>query len=630
MKFSRRDLGLIPCGMAACVLIWGVLGALPSPAQQAAQKKAPKAAPKAPAKRPPLTQAALQKLWDDGDQDLLLNELKLGGLAFEPEEDWVNHLKNLDSMPLATAELRKLVPPAPTVEAVTSEAPALLSKLKDAAQKRSETDMAPLVHPDLLANKARVYDLFDIANYRNHSLGRIVPMDNRRVGVQFFQLTTSQVERLHYLTFATAHGKIVLRDVITGPGVAALFLHDEQQLATSKLDLMFRALNDHDDSGLKNLCTPGMYESLKKLSDAGGSTLVRGKYSSISSIALTPSVSLDEKSARVVVKVGYPDAGAKPLEYNVEFERINNDLKVVRVRDMQGGIVAWDPDIDNYLNRRYSLPDGPPVTEVAKSDDIRFYPITMVQDFVYRALETRNAPRLKELAGEFLARQSSGGEGYGIRAAAEQILGAYDDAAKDAILAIDRGGTAYFAVLRHNSAFGSADAMASGQQFYPAILGVSKTKIEYRPFSDQGRQAEQIAIASIQTVQIEKRYGAGKPRPFVNLEFTDGSKKTYNFAAFGTSCPGEKPAPGADPFPGGSTCPAPANAAPAPKKGKFGLPGGLPVGLPSGGLGSMIPGGKNGATVPMLVPQKWQQDLKVLVDAIEEARRGGTSGSAPK
>ena len=96
------------------------------------------------------------------------------------------------------------------------------------------------------------------------------------------------------------------------------------------------------------------------------------------------------------------------------------------------------------------------------------------------------------------------------------------------------------------------------------------------------------------------------------------------------SCPGDKPSPGVDPYPGGSTCPAPATAAPQQKKGKFGLPAGLPVGIPTGGIGSMIPGGKTGATVSMLVPQKWQQDLKVVVDAIEEARRGGTSGGAQK
>lgn len=627
MKVFTAARCFLPCSMAACICVWSLLSALPSPAQDAAPKKGTKTT-KAPAPtRPKMTEADLQKLWDNGDEPLLLNELKLRSIAFEPEEEWVGHLPDPSRMPLAIAALRKLIPPPPTVDAVTSAAPDLLAKLKDAAQKRSEADMAPLVHPALLANKARVYDLFDIANYRNHSLGHVVPAENRRVGVQFFQLTTSQVERLHYLMFSTYGGHIVLRDIVSGPEVATLFLHDEQQLATAKLDLMFRALNDHDNSGLKNLCTPGMFESLNKLTDGGGSTLVRGKYSSISAIALTPAASLDQKSARVVVKVGYPDAGSKPLEYFVDFERVDKDLKVVRVRDLQGGVVAWDPDIDNYLNRRYGLPDGATVTDVPKSDDSRFYPLSMMHSFVIKALESRNAAKLKELSKEFIARQPTGGDGLGIQAAAEHISGTYEDAARDAALAIDRGGTAWFVVLRHNSAVGSVDAIASGRQFSPVILGVSKQKIDYIPFVDQGRPAEQIAIASITQNQLEKRYGAGKPRPFMNLDFNNGGGKNYNLAAFGTGCPGDSGA-GPDSYTGGSICPS--AAAPAaqqqtkPAKSRFGLPSGMP-GLPAG-LPTSIPGmpggNKNQPAPNMLVPAAWQPALKVVVDSIDDARRG--------
>jgi hypothetical protein len=612
---------------SVAVLIWAVLSAGPSSAQQAAPKKAtPKAAPKEAPKRPPLTEANLKKLWDDGDEMLLLNELKLRGLAFEPEEDWVAQLKDPSRMPAATAAIRALIPPAPTVDAVAQAAPELLTKIKEAAQKRNESDLAPLIHPNLLANKAKVYDLFDIVNYRNHSLGRMVPEDDRRVGVQFYQLTISQVERLHYLMISMYGGHIVLRDVITGPDVATMFLHDEEKIAISKLDLMFRALNDHDDSGLKNLCTPGMYDSLKKLTEGAGSTLVRGKYASISAIALTPTASLDSKSARVVVKVGYPEANAKPLEYYVDFERIAGDQRVVRVRDLQGGVVAWDPNIDNYLNERYGLPDGPLVTDVPKSDDIRFYPLSMVHDFVIKALESRNAPRLKELAAEFVARESNNGDGYGILAAAAEISGNYDEAEKQATLAIDRGGTAYFVVLRHN-VLGSTDTLASGRQFFPVILGVSKTKIQYLPFVDQGRPPEEIALASITVNQLEKRYEVGKPRPFLNLAF---GGKTYNFAAFGTACPEDKPPAGLEAYSGGSTC-APAAAAQQqqqqPKK-RFGLPIPIPS-LPGGIPGSAsLPGGKNAPPQPMMVPHAWQQDLKVVVDAIDEARRGGPNQAA--
>lgn len=619
MNIFRRARFLFPYSLAACILIWGAFSVRPSAAQDAAPKKGAKAAPKAAPKRPPLTEANLQKLWDDGDEMLLLNELKLRGVSFHPEEDWVAHLANPANMPAAIAAIRALIEPAPTVDAVTHAVPDLLAKIKDAAQKRSESDLAPLVHPVLLANKAKVYDLFDIANYRNHSLGRIVPEENRRIGVQFFQLTTSQVERLHYLMFATYDSHLVLRDVVTGPEVANLFLHDEEKLAATKLDLMFRALNDHDDSGLKSLCTPGMYESLKKLTEGGGSTLVRGKYTSISTIAVTPSVSLDSKSARVVVKIGYPDPGAKPLEYFVDFERIDNDQRVVRVRDLQGGVVAWDPNIDNYLNKRYGLPDGPLVTDPPKSDDIRFYPLSLVHDFVVKALESRNAAKLKELSAEFVAREPNGGDGYGILAAAAEISGNFDDAAKQATLAIDRGGTAYFVVLRHNNAFSSADTLASGRQFWPVILGVSKTKISYIPFVDQGRSPEEIAIASITQSQIEKRYIAAKPRPFLNLEF---SGKTYNFAAFGTACPEDKPPAGLEVYAGSSTCAPPAAPAQPQAQKRGGVFGHLPVNLPDvKNLGKSNP-------APMLVPRNWQQDLKVVADAIDEARRGGSAQAA--
>ncbi len=613
---------LIPSGITACALIWGVMGAGTSQAQDNA-KKAPKAAPKAAAapqkaapKRPALTEKNLQDLWDGRDEELLLNELKLRGLAFHPEENWVGRLQDPAGMPRAIAAIRALIEPAPEVDAVAQAAPNLLAKIKDGAQKRSETDLTPLLHPSLLANKAKVYDLFDIANYRNHSLGRIVPEDNREVGVQFFQLTSSQVERLHYLMFSTYGGHLVLRDVVTGPEVANKFLRDEERVATEKLDLMFRALNDHNDSGLKTLCTPGMYESLKQLADEDASTLVRGKYTSIATIALTPSISTDSKSARVVVKVGYPDPGAKPLEYFVDFERVDKDLRVVRVRDLQGGVVAWDPNIDNYLNRRYGLPDGALVTDAPKSDDIRFYPLSMVHDFVIKALESRNAQRLKELGAEFKARKPAKGDGYGILAAAAEISGNFDDAQNQATLAIDRGGTAYFVLLRHNGALTSAESLTTGKQFSPVILGISKSKVEYIPFSGQGRPREEVATSSVAQSQLERRYLGGKPRPFLNLDF---GGKGYNFAAFGTACPDDKPAPGLEVYSGATVCPpAQSTAAAQTKKGGIlghTLPGGLKLPI----------GGGNGTAAPMLVPRTWQDDLKVVAAALDEARRGGSA-----
>ena len=95
------------------------------------------------------------------------------------------------------------------------------------------------------------------------------------------------------MVFATYHGNLVVRDVITGAPVANLFLHDEEELAKSKLELVFRALNDGDATGLNVLCTPGFLESLKKRAgDEGGSILTRGQHIALNKVGAVPSVSL--------------------------------------------------------------------------------------------------------------------------------------------------------------------------------------------------------------------------------------------------------------------------------------------------------------------------------------------------
>jgi hypothetical protein len=234
------------------------------------------------------------------------------------------------------------------------------------------------------------------------------------------------------------------------------------------------------------------------------------------------------------------------------------------------------------------------------SDQVYFFTLDKVRTMLKRALETRNAQMLKDAADEFLDSEPNSGEGYGVRAAADEILGKFDDAAKDAGRAIELGGEAYFVVLR-NFAF------TVNQQFSPVVLGISKTKIEYLPVSGQGQQREDIPMSSISQVQFERVGTAisivkGKPRPFLSLEFRqEGGKKdkkeNYNLAAFYTSCPGEARTPGGpqlSPFPGGTVC-GPSNLM------------------------------ARGNVAPLMVPLTWEQDLKVVLDAIELAR-GGAGG----
>jgi hypothetical protein len=594
MKFSRVFLSTGVAAGLFCACLFQVQDSraqTATPSKGAASKNAKSPPKKAEVKRPPLSQAEVQSLWAQKDQTLLLNEIRLRGLAFEPEEDWVAHLPNVAEQPLAIAELRKLIPPAPDVDTVAAQAPDLLNKLRDASQKRDEIAFAALVHPELLANKARAYDLFDTANYRSHALGRFAPAENRRVGVQFFQLTTNQVERLHYVMFSNYGGKLVVRDIVTGPAVADRFLHDEEQLALSKLDLVFRALNDGDATGLRALCTPGLYESLEPL----GSVFTPGKSVPLDRISRKASVSLDQKSVRVVVRVGYAATSGRQVQYDVDFERVDKDLKVVRIRDVQGGVIAWDPDIDNYLNRRYGLPDGPQVKDIAQSDVPDFYPLPTIRTMAMRAVEVGDARKLKDFAELMIAREPTSGEGYGIRAAFQHAQGNFDEAGRDATTAIDRGGVAYFGVLEYSGSF--------SHQFSTGVLGISKDKIQYFP---TGAAREEIELAAVKAAfdgstsnrgSIIRNLMGSSGGPFFKVEVTRQKKKTtYTFAALGTVCRNSPQAAARrdlEPYPNGVFC---------------------------GSEGANV---QSATAIPLLVPRQWLENLRVVADAIEHAKTVG-------
>src|SRR5579863_1667201 len=105
MKSTRNAIAIA----SLCLFAGWLLGAPQAPAGGAAQTKGtpktaktavktpPKPAAQSNSAKAPLTKDDVLKRWNDGDQTLFLNELKLRGLAFEPEEDWVASLKNPDA-----------------------------------------------------------------------------------------------------------------------------------------------------------------------------------------------------------------------------------------------------------------------------------------------------------------------------------------------------------------------------------------------------------------------------------------------------------------------------------------------------------------------------------------------------
>ena len=451
-----------------------------------------------------------------------------------------------------------------------------------------------------------MYDLFDNTNYRAHSLGRYSSEANQEVRVQFFQLTTSGVERIHYVYFSTLHGKVVVRDVRSGPEEAQRFLRDEQALAESKLQLMFRALNDGDDAGVKTLCTDGLYKAIKEWGGDKhpGDRLTRGHR--LDQVNVKTFVATDQKSVRVVADISYPLTSNKKLEFLADFERIGNDLKIVRVRDTDNKLVVFDPDTDNYLNRRYNLPDGPTLDggQMAMTSDVALISLEQIRKFVLAAIEDHNVARVLEYGQTLIDSDPTGGEGYGIRAAADEMAGHFEDAEKDGARAVQLGATAYFVVQWH-----STQVLEATAQFTPAVLSVSRQKIQYLPPLSSGKPAIDFTCDTPRSCEIDPGGRVKKPTPFLKLTHVedDGKRKTkeYNFAATGTSCPdpAARQTPNLVPWTQGDFC------------GSGMAPGGTVLG------GIMNMGHSNPNFIPLYVPRTWRQDLTAVWRTIDAAQK---------
>jgi hypothetical protein len=549
----------------------------------------------------PLTRADVQKLWAGGDDAFFANEVRLRGLAFTPTGEWIDvELPRLTNIPISkvpdgVSALRKLVPPPPSLDMVAAQAPDLLSKLRTAAQGHSETALAPLVDSALLINKASIYDMFDPANFRASSLGAPKESEHGDVGLPFFELTNSNVEKLYYIYFAQEKGSLVVQDIVTGDSVAQLYMQDQQVLAKTELQTMFRAVNDGDPAGLKAICSPGLYDAVQTWGGTRhpGDRLTHGH--TLNQVTVQTSVPLDQKSIRVVAKVSYPFTASNNIVFFVDFERVENQLLIVRIRDDQNKVIVYDPNIDNYLNRRYNLPDGPVETDadMAMSDEEWAQGMSQLRARALRALEYQDQAKIEEMARQLLESDPTGGEGYGIRAAADLMEHKYEDADRDAHKALQLNSTAYFVLARHTGVF-------SGVPFKPVVLAISTSTIDYLPSPGNGNE-EKIPMNLVKSAKFASGKGLGhivvvtSAGPFLKLQFEgpDGKKKEdYDFADFGTHCPSSTRETG--------------DQVDEPSNGDCGM--------------EMI-GGKN-VNTPFRTPQTWHEDLAVVSELIEGLRNG--------
>jgi hypothetical protein len=321
-----------------------------------------------------------------------------------------------------------------------------------------------------------------------------------------------------------------------------------------------------------------------------------------SQIKATPSVPLDQKAIRVVVRVEYALRNNERIDFDVDFERIDNDLRVVRLRDVKNDIIAVDPDVDNHVRRRFGLaPVTPTDAALARTSDMRFLSLQRITQNARYALEDRNAAALRDWAGKAMSIAPDSGDGFGFRAAAFHLAGDFDMAQTEAITALQRGGTVYFTVMRHQL------FNREMRELLPVILAVSKDRVQYIPMrSSSGVPSEEFPAAGIEKVELERGNIVNKARPFLSLEFkpdpSKRDKKEYNFAAFATTCPADvKPADRGTlvEFNGGSICAPPT----------------------TGGRSGPIPVIPNAPRAAMLVPRDWDRNLRVVIRTLEEAKK---------
>ena len=492
----------------------------------------------------PITWQQVEKDYAAEFDRALKANLTARGIEFaDPEtlEALVGRYERTDKRLAIRDALKELMPGPPDVPSVEREAPSILANLRTAVQKRNDAEVERLVHPAIRRNKDRIYQLF--ADEGPEAVGKVTAAPNDRIAAQFFRLITkSGVETLYYVQFALldkSDKRIVVRDVVSGPAVDALFLEQEQAIAVSKLQAVFRALSAKDTAALQDLVTPGLFDLVKDVPAA-----LAGGLASEKQLSMTPSVSRADNSIRPVVRVSYTTRSNKKVDFDIDFERINGDLKVVRLRDATGAVIALDPDIFNYVRRRYKQPDGPRPTDLAFSAEPCFQPLSKIEALGMSAIFTRDPARIREYADcviDFLPQL-----GYSLRASAQQLTGNFPAALDDARRGIEAGGTVYFPLKHHvpPSIGRAADWLKGGVPqdiFYPVLLAVSSKGLQYRPFPGQeppGQVNLDIPIANLQAVHLDKNMSGA--RPYLTLKFrhpADKDEKTYNFAAFDTHCP---------------------------------------------------------------------------------------------
>ncbi len=586
----------------------------------------------APAKTP-LTRQELVKLMTVLDPAAVVAQVNTRGLAFEPEIEDIGLLfeqskQPPSKFPALVVALKKLVPPPVAPDQAQPMIEAILNTLSKG--QPASLDVLSALHPQLLEDKGKVMSVFDPQRYRKHTVGkaRLIP-GSSRVAAALFVFTSDGVEKLHFAQFApTKDGKLLLRDLSeSNANDATAHLAAELDLAQTRLREIYRADFDNVSQVAGNVMTPAL---LKSLADIGGwRRIVRGQRIPQESLKIEPLATIDQKSIRPVLKVTHP-AGDRTVTYYADFERIGDDVRIVRLRDATGGRdIAADPDLDLYLCRRYESSGCDPY-RINPTEMEDYAPLSRLQSMAEAAIQDFQGERLKKIAEEmrvsFIGDENPQGLAY--LASATFLEMKYPEAEQMAAQAIAKGATVYFPMLH-------LFLPKIGDPWFGRVMfGISSKGLEYVPSADVTQYPRYtVPWSDVDKVVAGSKIGFGfmkKVYPFLGFQVaipnpenpSKMEKENWNFGVFPTACAASATKVRDDMVPwADNLCKNTASIYPlgeSPTKGMVGVPM-SPVQT------SKLPGplgGQSQATTMLMVHKTWQQAAVTLQRLILNVQKG--------
>lgn len=539
-------------------------------------------------------------------------------MPLPPEEDWVQGLMKIRARkerPACYEALLKKVPEGPSLAEVEQQAPAMLEQVRGLVQAGKRDELQPLLRPEFLSTDTSglplsgnmypqtggFFSLFDVGRYQKHQLGRFMPVPGRKIGVPVYVLTTDVVENFFFVVFTKYQGKLVFRSVLTGREIAEFALNTEKEWAVQKLRDLFRDLNQGSESTAKAISTNALLADTQKI--GGWKRVKRDQRLDVESIAIAPSVPLNQKSVRVVTRVSFPVQGGQML-FDVDFERMGAELRAVRLRDKDGRDIAYDKEMDCYIVKRYGLTSACTEYKATSTDNPWFIEKSRLIDYARRAVEGSKPDEIEQYAKELTTSFDTDdvrGLPQGLQATALFLRGDYKRFYETGSQAIERNGEVYIPLARLYAA-----DVVTGSPLRPMILGLSGAGLRYIPsYQDVGRTEALITTANLKEVKF------GGNRPVIEVELRGLPEKNWKL------------------FLPGSTCATPTNFAalqPAGRSALIPFEGGRILADNPCNIVKMpvirIPGGKKDPNAPTLyVPGNWPEMVRSLTDLYQSAAK---------